>query len=821
ILETEINEERNNDALWIHHILRTFHNACDQNKVNLVKKIFKYTPSLLKDWKEDTFSKESKNEFKKNVTNSLLRKGYNEFQDNKNELLFFAATLFEIEKLQELINTLSREEINQLRYTNSVIMFVLKYGDVSHDNFFKCIEILIENGVDINKHDIQGNTVMDYIVFAYENNKNDLKIVENLKAISKLLLNKGICKSDNIKTTDFLENVMKLSDYNYLAMDEQTQLFYWIIKNNTEEFINFKNIKNIDVDCDNGENTLLQFACKKSDKMLRIVKFLLENKADPNKCTKWNGLTPLELAGRNNNQKIFEEILKHKKTKVDQRQYNNFVKWRSQPMKVKLFEILLESNKLDTSLMYDKTGNTPLHYAIIFSHKKAIQNLLKRKSSLVIKNKLDVSPLDIIDQEDLKIYFDSCLALDNYTPYFSDINYKMKFRFNCLIDSTNFKEMGTVSQIGKSPNLEHLLRHPFIHTFISLKWFKCKFYYKVTLILQAFFFTFLSILFYHLPNSSAAEYALCIFLSFINFIIKISIFCNFRIKNRWPVFFVIPQATLHASTELLLIITTLGSFFQNQFRAFIFIQMAISFLLTAGYHPKLSKWSLMLQRVFKTFTILLLFFSLIVVAFSVGFHILFDNDEKFLSGVMTSVFKTYIMTTGEFDVGDIEFDSGFAGYLIFLIFSMSVSLVIVNFWTGVAVTDIERIEKDSEINAFKNVIVFILFIDYLYTRRDLKLIRKYICKPLLFFNIDSNNDIYHDKKRQFEGKGDFPQKIDTDCFNKIRLHYYKLRKDTNEKQIFSKLEEIFKILNELKARKPCQKDAGSSEKKTKKEIKKK
>ncbi|KAJ3648934.1 hypothetical protein Zmor_020701 [Zophobas morio] len=824
ISPTEIGEKKTK-LMHIYQIVRIISNACDQKNLSQIRKLCVNNPPLqripaLQTVNETTLTKaETRNEFRHNVIDLLLLDSYNDCQDDNNELLFFASAKFELTRLQEILKELKKDfstysqNVNQTRYSDSAILFVLKYGNTKNENFFNCINILVEAGVDINIFDIKGKTAIDYVGILHEYNKHDPNVQEALREVARLLLRKGIYKPDNKKTLDFLSQELKIDveQYEFSTMDQKTQLFYWIIKNKTDEFLGFKDIKKL-VDEDNGENTLLQLACKKTDNMLPVVQFLLKNGADPNRTTKLNYLTPLELAGMNNNQKIFEEILKHKKTEIRQKQYNNFVRWRSQSMKVKLFELVLESQKLDPNFTYDKTGNTPLHYAIIFSHKKAIQNLLKLHSSLIVRNKLDFSALDIIDSEDLEKYFDSCLALDNYTPYFSDLNYKMQFRFNCLIDDKSSREVKVVSKVGKHPNLEHLLTHPFIHTFITLKWFKIKIYFWVILFLQAIMFIVLSLLFYRLPKASTEEFSCCIFFAVVNIILKAPIFLYFRIKNKAPVFFALKRAALHGALEILLIVTLIGSFFQNQFRAFVFVEMAISFLLTAGYHPKLSKWSLMLQQVFKTFTVLLIFFSLIIISFSIGFHILFPDDE-FFKNFFTSIFRTYIMTTGEFNIEESSsFDhSGFVGYLLFLLFAMSMALVIVNFWTGVAVTDIERIEKNSEINASKNVIIFMLFIDYLYTIKYLSQIRKYIVNPLLFLRINDHGHIFHNpekcevnffvnKGNQFEEKEGFPSKVDDECFTKIRCHYYKLAKVPSETEILTRLEEISKMLTEVKAK---------------------
>jgi hypothetical protein len=799
--------------LHLYEILRRIAGACDGDKIdtkqlqNILKqyKILENIELLQKlsydETKKQFPSPESRKKFKSHMIATLLYDFYNKCLNDKNELIFFAAATFNLGKLNEIIKECDYEDMNQTRFSESVIIFTLKYGMKYNENFFECMKMLIDAAVDVNKFDFSGKFAIDYIAMYYRENKNDGRVTDDLKRVGRLLLDKGVCQIDNTKTREFVQNELDidLSTYTYVIMDDLTKLFYWIVNYSIIEFLSFDKIRKF-VDCDNGENTILQFASKKSERLLPVVKFLLNNGADPNKTTKRNELTPLELAAYKNHQAIFEEILKNKRTKITQDHLTNFVKGRSHPIKPKLFEIFLESDKLNPNLTYKKTGNTPLHYAIYFSHKNAIQKLLKRsKISLTIKNNAGKCAFDMIDVSDLKNYFDSCVILDNSTPNPTFVDYKTKFNFKFLVAGSAEKsnEIEVISAIGKYKHLENLLTHPLINVFLSLKWFKAKFYFWTILLIQTCVFLTLTVFFYHFTRLSTSQYVFCILTSFLNVVIKCFIF-RFIIKDMLS--FSVGPTTLHELGEILLMITIPLSFFLTEFRAFIFIEMAILLLLTAGYHPKLSKWSIMLQVVFKNFTFLLIFFSVIMIAFAVGFHILFFQDHDVFKTFYRSLFTTYLMTLGEINLAELNFETtAFEGYLIFLLCTICMSLVILNFWTGAAITNIEQIEKNSKKNAAKNVIAFLSFVET--NVYSIDYIKKCLPNPLLFLNNENEKyevDFYmNDDQHQFRGRNNFPHKVDQVIFDKIKCHHYMMQNKTTEKQILLKFDKIVNILNKL------------------------
>ncbi|KAH0811281.1 hypothetical protein GEV33_011508 [Tenebrio molitor] len=439
-----LKNEKKKEPDYKFHVFRIVNNACDQKKKQELQKLLadlEISEEIILE------SAEQRKCLKRKMFNSMLRLFYENKENDKSDLLFYASAQFDLIKIRTILKELETntdsfvQDITQTRCSDSVIVFALKYGDITKNDFYNCIKELTEAGIDINRLDFKGKSAIDLIALFYKQYKNNATMSMILKNVATLFLEKGLYAIDNKDTAIVLKNDMKLVLPNdgFVSGDGKTHLFRCIMKNDTKSFLNFQELQKY-VNVDDSENTLLQFASKRSDNMLPVVQHLLKNGADPNKVTPRNKLTPLELAAKNNNQKIFEELLKHVDTKITQENFNNFVRWRLKPMKGKLFKSLLESDKIEPQFTYDRSGNTALHYAVSFSHKEAIQKLLKRNSSLIVKNKLNKCVLDMIDPEDLEKHFDSCLVLDNYAPYFSDINYKMRFRFNCLVDSQEFRE---------------------------------------------------------------------------------------------------------------------------------------------------------------------------------------------------------------------------------------------------------------------------------------------------------------------------------------------------------------------------------------------
>ncbi|KAJ3647158.1 hypothetical protein Zmor_024692 [Zophobas morio] len=806
-------QEKNNkyNVMLFFTLFRKIMTVCDGKeidveKINLWQDFHKDLPIEILNSLKIEGSTRARSQLKNTIRAELLNVLFEKCQQNRGDsydLCFFAAVNCNKKVLKENICCCSRDTLNTPRYSDTILTFTLKHGNISEADFFDCVDLLLEAGIDINKPDFNGDTAVEHVAFLYKRNNCQEEIKRQLEQLIDKLKQKGILwELLKEETRQLMDMPTESEQHEYSDYDTINQLFCWIGKMKIEEFLKFENIRQF-VDSDNGESTLLQFACKKSGKMHAVVKFLLEKGANPNKITEIYTMKPLEIAVRKKkHERSFEEILKNKKLQITEEMFSHFAKWYPAHVKRKHFEMFLESDKLEAKFICQKTGNTPLHYAVRFTHKKAIQKLLKQPENVLdVINEAGKDVLDTIRVDDLKAHFDACLALDNYNDFGSE-KYKMQLRFKSLVSSSS-DEIKIISKIAKNKNLRELLTHPLLHTFLVLKWSKVTFYHRLLVILQLFLFITLSPSFYVLCEIPSTTFWTCVFLVVVNFVIKIPFivapyFCG---KRQRP--------TLYEIIEILLMLTLIGAFFQIACRAFAFVEMSVLFLLTVGYHPKIAKWSAMLKKVFQSFIYLMLFFSVILVAFAVAFLLLF-KDKGFFENFWTSLFVTYIMTTGELNMNENFVFSTAGHYLIFFFFAIFVALVMVNFWIGIAVSDISSIEKNAEINAFKNVITFLEFVEKLFRSRRLARFLP-LPNPLLFFFDDKNKynvNFYVNAKEQFKNpenskkqSGDcegLPENVGSECLDKIKRFFSEQTDSSNDKFV-NRLEQQEKMLLEIQS----------------------
>ena len=108
----------------------------------------------------------------------------------------------------------------------------------------------------------------------------------------------------------------------------------------------------------------------------------------------------------------------------------------------------------------------------------------------------------------------------------------------------------------------------------------------------------------------------------------------------------------------------------------------------------------MFSKVTVTFLRLLLWFSILLIGFAFSFFLAFenppkegDNEGKF-TNIQESLLKFSAMMTGEFEYGDLPFDTNpWASRLLFLLFVFLIVIVLINLLGGLAITDIQAIQN--------------------------------------------------------------------------------------------------------------------------------
>ncbi|XP_018577210.1 transient receptor potential cation channel subfamily A member 1-like [Anoplophora glabripennis] len=768
----------------------------EDNKIRSVLHIVKYSSKMRYDYKQQ-------------VINTIIDVGCRLFKFSENSSfrdkclsLFFAAAKSDLEDLREIIIYFRNNDLTKIydtREGDTIISFMVKFGDHFHGDFFNCLKLLLEEGIDVERVDYYKNNVRGVIRKEkqfLEKNKVDNKYIDKLKEIC-----------------DYVDTFSKLNQDFNSRINYKYKLFQGIIN----EQKNLKHIlKQKLVDSDDGENTLLQLAIIKNN--VEITKELLNAGANPNRVVQGrNEEVPLVLAAKLQRDKIFQEILINKDIEISEIMFVKFVK----ELKRKFLNSLLEIENLNVDFEYK--GKTPLHYAIMENNKKAVQSLLQRGS------RVDETCLQYINPKDLEDYFNSCIKFDNFRKDFEEGDFKLFLVFDFFIisfrkhskkqaiensaESTQLfgknkispeefnSELAIVENIGNIKRLKHLLEHPLVYIYIMLKWHSVlKYYYCIT-IAKSVFYIMMGLLI------CSFNYYLATVLLIIQLIVVYYNYSEFKLEFR--------RYTLHFILEFLIFICLAAIYILkslnndkfvkviNEISAFIIIFISVSILLTIGYHLKLSKWVAMAKRIFRNFSILLLFFMVPISAFATSFMLLSETDNGDFSSFYGSLFKTFIMIVGE--IGDVKF-TGISSYLIFVLFTLGVAIMLLNFWIGIAVADINEIKKQSTIVAFQQVISYVrsleklynfIFDNKLYSEKQKPSLRSRITlKKFKRYKYCYGVDFYMNSQKQFKNNKYFRKcKIPIKIVSKIKL-LYEEDKTKSFDSIVTKLNEIKQLLND-------------------------
>uniref|UniRef100_A0A6P4E0R4 Transient receptor potential cation channel protein painless-like n=1 Tax=Drosophila rhopaloa TaxID=1041015 RepID=A0A6P4E0R4_DRORH len=143
------------------------------------------------------------------------------------------------------------------------------------------------------------------------------------------------------------------------------------------------------------------------------------------------------------------------------------------------FTLLLNSNRFDINEA-DANSEVPLSYAAKSSNVWAMKKLLEQGAYIGSKNPSGILAIKDISPEVLKEHFDSCITTKGHEPRDQD--------FEIIIDHKNLipkrtqvgrtfgssnqlqNEMAPFALMAKTKEMEHLLQHPLVSSFLWLKW---------------------------------------------------------------------------------------------------------------------------------------------------------------------------------------------------------------------------------------------------------------------------------------------------------------------------------------------------------------
>ncbi|CAD7092217.1 unnamed protein product [Hermetia illucens] len=135
--------------------------------------------------------------------------------------------------------------------------------------------------------------------------------------------------------------------------------------------------------------------------------------------------------------------------------------------------------------------------------------------------------------------------------------------------------------------------------------------------------------------------------------------------------------------------------------SFIILPAWINLMLIIGRFPRLGCYSLMFTTVMRNFLKVMISFVFLIIGFALSFSLMFPNSEHFNDSPLALV-RTVVMMVGEFDYLSTftnEKDPFLNGTsrLIFVLFIISCSIILMNLTQGIAVNDIKQLHEISQV----------------------------------------------------------------------------------------------------------------------------
>jgi len=663
-------------------------------------------------------------------------------------------------------------------------------GKENQEKFLQCVKILIERGAGLNITDNKGGQTPLYIAAA-GNCFNAVKLLMDSGADASIPC-QGVSTKQLIRDKFNKQQVesLDLDNPSIISGDMLRQtLFNMVDKAELDGPADIKwrsmlaKAKPYDLNVDNGKMTLSQLCAERG--LHTYLEQLLHNGADPNSYTIYRSSPPVLLAAAAGHSEVIRVMVEHNQAntnnnaalKIDftvlddefrQTVLHQII--RKPRLNLGLSEnsaavnyesclhTILDSNQTDFASIINKQdilGNTPLHYATQFWGQETVTKLLLLGANIGLRNNLGEAPISNILPDTMESYLDNHCLKSEGNPTNED--FKITFHYDFLapprendgkLIQLHDTEQGTCQEakspqpetdvlwyMAKSKDHRHLLKHPVITSFLSLKWSRISSHYNSNMLfftilvgtLTAYIFsnyagfslgvvppTCQSDMTENLTQTAQAfgnSQALWWTLTVLMGLLVIRELLQFSISPGQHF------NSIENILEVLLIVLTgvllfdghpgCNMGFKRELSTAVLLFSWIELLTMLGRHPRLSSYNIystMFYRVLKTFISFLTWYSLFIIAFGLCFYILLHEDNgqeadyPFFNHLGLCLVKTFSMFVGELEFSDIPFNSPFS-YFFFMTFVFFIVVVLMNLLNGLAVSDTGLIREQAEIHA--------------------------------------------------------------------------------------------------------------------------
>ncbi|CAG9819853.1 unnamed protein product [Phaedon cochleariae] len=490
-----------------------------------------------------------------------------------------------------------------------------------------------------------------------------------------------------------------------------------------------------------GNTALLLAACiGQKDVYTAIVGSLIEKGADVNAYNK--GFTPLYNAVFYKRAEAVEMLLKAGAWLRPT--YRNELHLLAEIGGSNILRLLLADQRCTPEVINrpEEDGRTALHIAAQFCHKNCLRMLIDKGGDLSATNLEGESVADVVfeqivnPEKFITEILDNNISIEQVEKY----KYNANVDFAVLAPKTSRRQMEVISSLlvaaSEDEKIE-VLQHPLIELYLILKWDRiCYFFYfwifgyfvfavsmgiHGTLIIHNYNHQHFNIpiavtkYLVILTSSGLLAHAIlqCILVRrnyFQRYEIWMNLICTCLSLT------VAVTANDVNRSEWVLHITSIA------------VLLAwIELMLLIGRLPSLGHYALMFSAVLQNVVKVLLAFVCLLIGFTLSFSILFHNHNLGqFSDPWRSLVKTTVMMMGEFEYGDLYLESAESSSLlpatsrvVFFLFIILTSIVLMNLMVGVAVSDIQELQRRGSAKKLEKQAEFLCQLEKVISSRQL------------------------------------------------------------------------------------------------------
>ncbi|XP_058130307.1 transient receptor potential cation channel protein painless-like [Anopheles ziemanni] len=627
------------------------------------------------------------------------------------------------------------DTVVEQRYRDRTALFLL-FERLSNSNWSrttKCIQVLLNNGANINTHDRNQVTAIETLLRGKELWRK--KVLQRFLDTGKLLLN-----------PELRRKIQRVFPDIKLPEGDERKLPIWMLmletKSDQECIENYEREAKKDQFTAEETRTMLSLAIKEGKEQM-VQKLLEKQTSDEERkvllahglvvCCKYGKDHTLECLLKKITPDMVEVMNEHPLLSMLTKQINENSDKR-QCSFFKCMEKILEDSRIDINKT-DYQEFTALHYAAKFQLEHVQELLLTNGAYLGGVDLFGRALICELNPYLLRQHLNRCVTDSGTNP--DDQDYMINVNFRNFQSPTHTDEMLPIVRLAQSFAGRELLGHPVLASILLIKWLRISvFFYLNLIICSMFFFSFTAFMVFYYGTDShnlSMWYFLApafLGLAYITVRELTQFVLNARSYIRSAENYIELMLIVSAVTALTLHFTSGDAQIRNIAEVCAIMLSTVEFTVLLATIPRLSFCThmVMLKTVAKNFIQCLALYSMILVGFAISFYTLFrgpngnggaingnnnatDTEESnpFNDFGMLSMalLKTTVMMTGEFEAAELKLHQSWGYYVLFGLFLFFVPIVLYNLMNGLAVSDATNIQMQSELIAIRQKVFVI------------------------------------------------------------------------------------------------------------------